>query len=64
MKDNKTPILGDKKYGIKDGYRNMLLEANRIFFVHPITRERIDIKLDIPSTYLKIFDKKDRQNFT
>ncbi len=59
MKDNKTPILGDRKYGIKDGFRNMLLEANRIFFVHPITRERIDIKLDIPSVYLNIFEKKD-----
>jgi RluA family pseudouridine synthase len=54
MKDNNTPILGDKKYGVKDGYRNMLLEANRIMFVHPITRERIDIKLNIPELYLKI----------
>lgn len=56
MKDNKTPILGDRKYGIKDGYRNMLLEANRLMFVHPITRQRIDIKLEIPELYLKIFD--------
>jgi 23S rRNA-/tRNA-specific pseudouridylate synthase len=58
MKDNKTPILGDRKYGVKDGYRNMLLEANRIFFVHPITRQRIDIKLDIPSLYLNIFKEE------
>ena len=57
MKDNNTPIVGDKKYGIKDGFRNMLLEANRIMFVHPITRERIDIKLNIPELYLKIFKK-------
>ncbi len=57
MKDNKTPIVGDRKYGIKDGYRNMLLEASRVFFVHPITRERLDIKLDIPELYLKIFEK-------
>jgi len=56
MKDNKTPILGDRKYGVKDGYRNMLLEANRIFFVHPITRERIDIKLEIPELYERIFN--------
>ena len=54
MKDNNTPILGDKKYGIKDGYRNMLLLANRLFFVHPITRARIDINLEIPELYLKI----------
>ena len=57
MKDNKTPILGDRKYGVKDGYRNMLLEANRLFFVHPITRERIDINIPIPELYLKIFEK-------
>jgi RluA family pseudouridine synthase len=58
MKDNKTPILGDRKYGVKDGYRNMLLEANRIFFVHPITRQRIDIKLEIPTLYLNIFKEE------
>ena len=59
MKDNNTPILGDRKYGIKDGYRNMLLEASRVFFVHPITRQRLDIKLPIPELYLRIFDKKE-----
>lgn len=51
MKDNKTPILGDKKYGIKDNFKEMYLLANRLFFVHPITRKRIDIKLDIPKNY-------------
>ena len=55
MKDNKTPIVGDKKYGIKDGYRTMMLLENRLFFVHPITRERIDLKLPIPNEYLKVF---------
>ena len=55
MKDNKTPILGDHKYGKKDGYRHMMLLHNRLFFVHPITRERIDINLGIPDDYLKLF---------
>lgn len=55
MKDNNTPILGDHKYGKKDGYRNMMLLANRIFFIHPITRERIDIDLGIPEEYKKLF---------
>ena len=58
MKDNNTPIVGDKKYGKKDGYRNMLLLASRVFFVHPITRERINIELEIPEIYLKVFDEK------
>ena len=56
MKDNNTPILGDRKYGIKDGYRNMMLLANRIVFIHPITRERIEIDLGIPKEYLKVFE--------
>lgn len=56
MKDNNTPIVGDKKYGIKDGYRNMMLLASRLFFVHPITRERINIELDISNEYLKVFE--------
>ena len=59
MKDNNTPIVGDKKYGKKDGYRNMLLLASHVFFVHPITRERIDIKLDIPELYLRLVEKKE-----
>lgn len=58
MKDNNTPILGDRKYGKKDGYRNMMLLANRLFFVHPITRERIDINIGIPSEYKKVFQNE------
>ena len=55
MKDNNTPILGDHKYGKKDGYRTMMLLASRLMFVHPITKERIDIDLGIPDEYLKLF---------
>lgn len=56
MKDNKTPILGDKKYGVKDGYRNMMLYAYKIEFIHPITRQIIKIELDIPQLYNKIIE--------
>ncbi len=55
MKDNKTPILGDRKYGKKDGYRNMMLLANQIKFIHPITKKEINIDLNIPENYVKIF---------
>ena len=58
MKDNKTPIYGDKKYGINDKSKEMYLLANRLFFVHPITRKRIDIKLDIPTNYLDMIKKE------
>lgn len=56
MKDNKTPILGDKKYGKKDGFRNMMLYAYKIEFLHPITRQLIKIELDIPELYKKIIE--------
>jgi 23S rRNA-/tRNA-specific pseudouridylate synthase len=55
MKDNNTPILGDRKYGLKDGYRNLMLLANRVCFIHPITKEKIDIDLGIPSLYASLF---------
>lgn len=56
MKDNNTPILGDKKYGKKDGYRKMMLLANEIKFIHPVTKEIIHIDLKIPNEYSKIVE--------
>ncbi len=53
MKDNNTPILGDRKYGIKDGFRHMMLLAKKIEFIHPITHKTITIDLGIPNDYLK-----------
>ena len=58
MADNKTPILGDRKYGKKDGYRKMMLLANELEFNHPITKKHIDIKLDIPNEYKKIVENE------
>ena len=56
MSDNKTPILGDKKYGIKDGYRKMMLLANKVDFIHPITKKRIIIDIGIPQYFKKVVD--------
>lgn len=56
MKDNKTPILGDKKYGKKDGYRNMFLFENNLEFIHPITKQKLSFSLEIPNNYLKIME--------
>ncbi|MBQ6284946.1 MAG: RluA family pseudouridine synthase [Bacilli bacterium] len=53
MKDNNTPILGDRKYGIKDGFRHMMLLAKRIEFIHPVTHKTINIDLEVPGDYLK-----------
>ena len=51
MKDNNTPIVGDRKYGKKDNSRKMLLIANKISFTHPVTKEKIDIEIPVPKEY-------------
>ena len=53
MKDNNTPILGDRKYGKKDGFRKMMLLANKLEFIHPVTHKKISIDLGIPEEYSK-----------
>ncbi len=55
MKDNNTPIVGDRKYGIKDNSREMLLLAYYLEFVHPITKENVKFELPLPSKYKEYF---------
>ncbi len=57
MKDNNTPIVGDKKYGIKDNHKQMLLNAYYLCFNHPITKERIEIDTGVPKEYNSIMKK-------
>lgn len=56
MSDNKTPIVGDKKYGKKDGYRTMFLLENKLEFVHPITHQNMSFNLDIPENYRRMVE--------
>lgn len=51
MKDNNTPIVGDKKYGIKDKANRMYLIAYYLCFTHPITNEKIELSLDLPDSF-------------
>ncbi len=53
MKDNNTPILGDRKYGRKDGFRHMMLLAKKLEFIHPVTHQKVLVDLGIPEEYLK-----------
>lgn len=62
MKDNNTPIVGDKKYGIRDNFKYMYLFAYKISFEHPITHELIDISLPIPNKYNELIKKEIRNN--
>ena len=55
LSDIGNPIVGDKKYGIKkDPIRRMALHANYIEFVHPKTKEKIEIDIDIPNSFIDL----------
>ena len=50
-----NPIVGDKKYGIKkDPIRRMALHANYMEFIHPKTKEKIVIDIDIPDSFVNL----------
>ena len=55
LADMGNPIVGDKKYGIKkDPIRRMALVANTLEFIHPKTKEKIIIDIDIPNSFIKL----------
>jgi 23S rRNA pseudouridine1911/1915/1917 synthase len=54
FKEINHPILGDRKYGIKDSFKHLYLCANEICFVHPKTKEKIHIKLEVPKEFIKL----------
>lgn len=55
LADLGNPIVGDKKYGIKkDPIRRMALVANTLEFVHPKTKKKMIIDIDIPSEFINL----------
>lgn len=55
LADMGNPIVGDKKYGIKkDPIRRMALVANTLEFIHPKTKEKILIDIDIPNSFISL----------
>ena len=58
LADMGNPIVGDKKYGIKkDPIRRMALVANTLEFIHPKTKEKIVIDIDIPNSFINLVSK-------
>jgi len=59
------PVLGDGKYGDfelnrrleKDGVRRLFLHASRLAFVHPVTRERLELHAPLPAEMEKFIGK-------
>lgn len=59
LADMGNPIVGDKKYGIKkDPIRRMALVANTLEFIHPKTKEKIVIDIDIPNSFISLLSKQ------
>ena len=55
LADIGNSIVGDKKYGIKkDPIRRMALHANYMEFIHPKTKEKIIIDIDIPNSFVNL----------
>lgn len=59
LSENGYSIVGDKKYGVKDRSKTMFLMAYYLEFIHPVTKELLTLKLDIPNNYLKYFKSRD-----
>lgn len=59
MKDNKTPIIGDKKYGAKTNpLRKLGLIAYYLEIVHPKSKKTITFNIEIPKEFSKMFSQK------
>lgn len=60
MAHMKHPLLGDAVYGsekLAKGYEGQTLHAKIIGFIHPTTREYIEIEAPIPDYFAKLLEK-------
>lgn len=54
MNDVGYPIVGDKKYGIKDDAKRMYLHAYKLTICHPITNKIMTFETDVPNEFIKL----------
>lgn len=54
------PIVGDKKYGIKDGYKDLFLHAYRLGFYHPRETRWVEFTSPIPARFREFI--REREN--
>lgn len=56
MKENKTPILGDLKYGEKSKLINRLaLHAYKLELVNPVTKKLLTFEINMPNEFKTLF---------
>jgi 23S rRNA pseudouridine1911/1915/1917 synthase len=51
------PLVGDKKYGIKDGYKELFLHAYKLGFYHPKTGKFLEFVSCLPERFEKFIKK-------
>lgn len=51
------PIVGDKKYGIKDDYNELFLHAHKLGLYHPRTDKFMEFVSPIPERFTKFIEK-------
>ncbi|MCK9573197.1 MAG: RluA family pseudouridine synthase [Candidatus Omnitrophica bacterium] len=51
------PIVGDKKYGIKDDYDEMFLHAHKLGLFHPCTGKFMEFVSPIPERFIKFIEE-------
>lgn len=54
----KHPLLGDSRYGAKDGQKDIALWSHRISFVHPSSSTQMDFSADMPEWMTMLTDDK------
>lgn len=48
LANDNLPIVGDKKYGIKDNEKRMYLHALKLVLIHPLTNRKLEFKTIFP----------------
>ncbi len=56
------PIVGDKKYGIKDSYKDLLLHSYELKFKHPSNQKTMSFKSSLPERFKKFIEEHEKEN--
>lgn len=56
------PIIGDRKYGIKDGYPELFLHARQLNFLHPRELQPLKFQSPLPDRFREFLNKHKPNN--
>lgn len=51
LKDVNLPILGDKKYGIRDNYKRLYLHAYKLVIINPLNNKKMTFETKMPDIF-------------